>query len=89
MLREALMKSIYKLSLVVLAVIGLSACNHRVPASASTSVELTTEAQKEAYSVGASIGRYTSGHIKEQEDWAYQLIAPDGSLFHQWSGMTN
>ena len=63
------MKSIYKLSLVALAVIGLSACNQEEKATnASTNVELTTEAQKEAYSVGASIGRYMSGHIKEQEE---------------------
>lgn len=62
------MKSIYKLSLVALAVIGLSACNQEEKATnASTNVELTTEAQKEAYSVGASMGRYISGHIKEQE----------------------
>ncbi|MCL1091209.1 FKBP-type peptidyl-prolyl cis-trans isomerase [Shewanella profunda] len=63
------MKSIYKLSLVALAVIGLSACNKEEKATdAGTNVELTTEAQKEAYSVGASIGRYMSGHIKEQEE---------------------
>lgn len=63
------MKSIYKLSLVALAVIGLSACNQEEKATnTSTNVELTTEAQKEAYSVGASIGRYMSGHIKEQEE---------------------
>lgn len=62
------MKSIYKLSLVALAVIGLSACNQEEKATnTSANVELTTEAQKEAYSVGASIGRYMSGHIKEQE----------------------
>lgn len=62
------MKSIYKLSLVALAIIGLSACNQEEKAAKSTNVELTTEAQKEAYSVGASIGRYMSGHIKEQEE---------------------
>lgn len=63
------MKSIYKLSLVALAVIGLSACNKEEKATdVGTNVELTTEAQKEAYSVGASIGRYMSGHIKEQEE---------------------
>ncbi|MCP3129894.1 FKBP-type peptidyl-prolyl cis-trans isomerase [Shewanella sp. KJ2020] len=63
------MKSIYKLSLVALAVIGLSACNQEEKATnTSANVELTTEAQKEAYSVGASIGRYMSGHIKEQEE---------------------
>lgn len=62
------MKSIYKLSLVALAVIGLSACNKEEKATdVGTNVELTTEAQK-AYSVGASIGRYMSGHIKEQEE---------------------
>ncbi|MGL5048456.1 MAG: FKBP-type peptidyl-prolyl cis-trans isomerase [Shewanella sp.] len=63
------MKSIYKLSLVALAVIGLSACNQEEKtANTGANVELTTEAQKEAYSVGASIGRYMSGHIKEQEE---------------------
>lgn len=63
------MKSIYKLSLVALAVIGLSACNKEEKTeSVGANVELTTEAQKEAYSVGASIGRYMSGHIKEQEE---------------------
>ncbi len=62
------MKSIYKLSLVALAVVGLTACNQEEKATnTSANVELTTEAQKEAYSVGASIGRYMSGHIKEQE----------------------
>ncbi|NMH65428.1 FKBP-type peptidyl-prolyl cis-trans isomerase [Shewanella salipaludis] len=63
------MKSIYKLSLVALAIVGLSACNQEQKTTASpASVELTTDAQKEAYSVGASIGTYMSGHIKEQEE---------------------
>lgn len=64
------MKSIYKLSLVALAVVGLSACNQeeKTTSASAPSVELTTDAQKEAYSVGASIGRYMSGHIKEQEE---------------------
>ncbi len=63
------MKSIYKISLVALAVIGLSACNQeQKTADIAANVELKTEAQKEAYSVGASIGKYMSGHIKEQEE---------------------
>ena len=63
------MKSIYKLSLVALAVIGLSACNQEQQTTeAAANVELKTQAQKEAYSVGASIGKYMSGHIKEQEE---------------------
>lgn len=63
------MKSIYKLSLVALAVVGLSACNQEQKATdVAANVELKTEAQKEAYSVGASIGKYMSGHIKEQEE---------------------
>ncbi|MBE8167722.1 MAG: FKBP-type peptidyl-prolyl cis-trans isomerase [Shewanella sp.] len=64
------MKSVYKLSLVALAVIGLSACNQeqKTTAEGTTGTELTTPAQKEAYSVGASIGKYMAGHIKEQEE---------------------
>jgi len=66
------MKSIYKFSLVALAVVGLSACNQEqaaeTTASTAAPVQLTTEAQKEAYSVGASIGTYMVGHIKEQEE---------------------
>ena len=63
------MKSIYKLSLVALAVVGLSACNEEQKTTeAAANVELKTEVQKEAYSVGASIGKYMSGHIKEQEE---------------------
>ncbi len=63
------MKSVYKLSLVALAVLGLSACNQEQKTSNEpTSTELTTPAQKESYSVGASIGKYMGGHIKEQED---------------------
>ncbi|NRB24531.1 FKBP-type peptidyl-prolyl cis-trans isomerase [Shewanella sp.] len=62
------MKSIYKLSLVALAVIGLSACNQAPKTTEAAAVELKTQAQKEAYSVGASIGKYMSGHIKEQEE---------------------
>ncbi|MGS0728092.1 FKBP-type peptidyl-prolyl cis-trans isomerase, partial [Shewanella sp. 0m-11] len=61
------MKSIYKYSLVALAVVGLTACNQE-QAAATAPVELKTEAQKEAYSVGASIGTYMAGHIKEQEE---------------------
>ena len=63
------MKSVYKLSLVALAVIGLSACNQEQKTNnESTGTELTTPAQKESYSVGASIGKYMAGHIKEQEE---------------------
>ncbi|QSX30656.1 FKBP-type peptidyl-prolyl cis-trans isomerase [Shewanella cyperi] len=64
------MKSIYKYSLVALAVVGLSACNQeqKVKEEAAPATVLTTDAQKEAYSVGASIGRYMAGHIKEQEE---------------------
>ena len=63
------MKSVYKLSLVALAVLGLSACNQEQKTSKEpTGTELTTPAQKESYSVGASIGKYMGGHIKEQED---------------------
>jgi FKBP-type peptidyl-prolyl cis-trans isomerase FkpA len=79
------MKSIYKLSLVALAVVGLSACNQEEKTTASAaSVELTTDEQKEAYSVGASIGRYMSGHIKEQEELG---MAVDRSLIV--TGFTN
>ena len=63
------MKSIYKISLVALAVMGLSACNQQQQTTeTAANVELTTEVQKQAYSVGASIGKYMSGHIKEQEE---------------------
>ncbi|NKF51319.1 FKBP-type peptidyl-prolyl cis-trans isomerase [Shewanella sp. WXL01] len=63
------MKPFYKLSLVALAVVGLSACNQEQAAKpVEAKLELTTEAQKEAYSVGGSIGKYISGHIKEQEE---------------------
>ncbi|MFQ6372749.1 FKBP-type peptidyl-prolyl cis-trans isomerase [Shewanella sp. YIC-542] len=62
------MKPFYKFSLVALAVLGLAACNQEQKTAASdTNVQLNTDAQKEAYSVGASIGRYMAGHIKEQE----------------------
>lgn len=59
------MRSIYKMSLVALAVVGLSACDHE---HKSTDVELTSEAQKQSYSIGASIGQYMSGHVTEQEE---------------------
>lgn len=63
------MKSIYKISLVALAVMGLSACNQEQKATeTAANVELTTVEQKQAYSVGASIGKYMSGHIKEQDE---------------------
>ncbi|MBT1444298.1 FKBP-type peptidyl-prolyl cis-trans isomerase [Shewanella sp. JM162201] len=63
------MKSIYKYSLVALAVVGLTACNKEEKATeVAPATALTSEAHKEAYSVGASIGNYMSGHIKEQEE---------------------
>ncbi|MCE9677826.1 FKBP-type peptidyl-prolyl cis-trans isomerase [Shewanella sp. AS1] len=61
------MKSIYKMSLVALAVVGLTACNQEEKSNTAPEVKLETVAQKQAYSVGASIGKYMSGHIKEQE----------------------
>mgnify|MGYP003665457661 FL=1 len=66
------MKSIYKLSLVALAVVGLTACNEAQDV-AQKKVELTTDVQKEAYSVGGSIGKYMSGHIKEQEELGFTV----------------
>ncbi|WP_394130581.1 FKBP-type peptidyl-prolyl cis-trans isomerase [Shewanella maritima] len=62
------MKSMYKLSLVALAVVGLTACNQEQQVEAPKKLEITTDAQKEAYSVGGSIGSYMAGHIKEQEE---------------------
>ncbi|MCG9713935.1 FKBP-type peptidyl-prolyl cis-trans isomerase [Shewanella insulae] len=62
------MKSIYKMSLVALAVVGLTACNQEQKTTKPAEVKLETQAQKQAYSVGASIGKYMSGHIKEQEE---------------------
>jgi len=63
------MKSIYKISLVALAIVGLSACSQGEQSNeGAANVELKTEAQKESYSVGASIGKYMSGHITEQEE---------------------
>ncbi|WP_133408037.1 FKBP-type peptidyl-prolyl cis-trans isomerase [Parashewanella tropica] len=63
------MKSVYKISLVALAVLGLSACNQEQKTTKDTAgTELTTQAQKESYSVGASIGKYMANHIKEQEE---------------------
>ena len=68
------MKSIYKYSLVALAVVGLSACNQEQEAVAAVApLELTTEAQKEAYSVGASFGTYMAGHLKEQEALGFNV----------------
>jgi FKBP-type peptidyl-prolyl cis-trans isomerase FkpA len=66
------MKSIYKLSLVALAVVGLTACNQPQDV-AQQKIELTTDVQKEAYSVGGSIGKYMSGHIKEQEELGFAV----------------
>ncbi|WOT04516.1 FKBP-type peptidyl-prolyl cis-trans isomerase [Shewanella youngdeokensis] len=67
------MKSIYKYSLVALAVVGLTACNKEQEVAAPAAVELTTETQKEAYSIGASIGTYMANHIKEQEDLGFAV----------------
>ncbi|MGL4474884.1 MAG: FKBP-type peptidyl-prolyl cis-trans isomerase [Shewanella sp.] len=64
------MKSIFKYSLVALALTGLTACNQEQDASsvaATSATTLTTPEQKESYSIGASIGAYMSGHIAEQE----------------------
>lgn len=69
------MKSVYKYSLVALAVFGLSACNQeekqQVQAedmATAPALQLITDTQKESYSVGASIGRYMGTHLKEQQE---------------------
>ncbi|GAB1046929.1 MAG: FKBP-type peptidyl-prolyl cis-trans isomerase [Shewanella algae] len=67
------MKPIYKISLVALALIGLSACNQEQKTASADKVELSSVEQKEAYSVGASIGRYMAGHIKEQEELGFSV----------------
>ena len=68
------MKSIFKISLIALALTGLSACNQEDTTKTAASVEatqakttLTTPEQKESYSIGASIGSYMANHIAEQE----------------------
>lgn len=68
------MKSIFKISLIALALTGLSACNQDDMSKTAASVEasqtkttLTTPEQKESYSIGASIGAYMANHIAEQE----------------------
>ncbi|MCG9695782.1 FKBP-type peptidyl-prolyl cis-trans isomerase [Shewanella sp. Isolate11] len=61
------MKSIYKISLVALAVVGLTACNQEEKTTAPE-VKLETTAQKQSYSVGASLGKYIADHINEQEE---------------------
>lgn len=66
------MKSIFKISLVALALTGLSACHQETATKATSSVEaaqttLQTSEQKESYSIGASIGAYMANHISEQE----------------------
>ncbi|MBR9729379.1 FKBP-type peptidyl-prolyl cis-trans isomerase [Shewanella intestini] len=73
------MKPFYKLSLVALTVFGLSACNQEQK-PVETKVDLSTAAQKEAYSVGGSIGAYMAGHIKEQEELGFTV---DRSLIIQ------
>lgn len=78
------MKSIYKISLVALAVVGLTACNQEQQSTTAAEVKLETTQQKQAYSVGASIGKYMSGHIKEQEELG---LAVDRSLII--TGFTN
>ncbi len=70
------MKSIYKISLVALAVVGLTACNQEKVETATTTapeIKLETVAQKQSYSVGASLGKYISEHIKEQEALGLQV----------------
>ncbi|WP_163934753.1 FKBP-type peptidyl-prolyl cis-trans isomerase [Paraferrimonas sp. SM1919] len=49
------MKSVFKMSLLALSVATLAACNHE---AAPAKVELTTEAQKQAYAMGAANGLY-------------------------------
>ncbi len=65
------MKSIYKMSLVALAVVGLTACNQEENTASGTAaqeIKLETAAQKQSYSVGASLGKYISEHLQEQEE---------------------
>ncbi|QSX33063.1 FKBP-type peptidyl-prolyl cis-trans isomerase [Shewanella avicenniae] len=68
------MKSMFKYSLVALAVVGLAACNQEQKAAApAAKTELKTDVQKQGYGIGASVGRYVAQHVKEQETLGFEV----------------
>ena len=63
------MNSIKKLSLIAIAVAGLTACDSKK----EETITFENDSQKEAYSLGASIGDYMAKQLKDQDDLGLEL----------------
>ncbi len=61
------MKFIVKPTMVAVAVLAMMGCQQEEKAPAADTVTLETEAQKQAYGLGSSLGSYMSNNLQEQE----------------------
>ncbi|MFM2482996.1 FKBP-type peptidyl-prolyl cis-trans isomerase [Celerinatantimonas sp. YJH-8] len=65
------MKKYFAVSLIAVSVLALSACQQQ--SNAASKVELKTDAQKQAYAIGASISGYVNSTLKQQESLGLKL----------------
>ena len=67
------MKKTIKLSLVAASVLALTACNQEAAKQEVKEVKLETEAQQQAYGIGASVGTYLNKDLAEKSDLGITL----------------
>ncbi|MFY8275489.1 FKBP-type peptidyl-prolyl cis-trans isomerase [Pseudoalteromonas sp. SSDWG2] len=67
------MRKTIKLSLVAASVLALTACNQEAAKQETAEVKLETEAQQQAYGIGASVGTYLNRDLAEKNELGITL----------------
>ena len=67
------MRKTIKLSLIAASVLALTACNKKEKKEQQAEVKLETEAQQQAYGIGASVGNFLNQDLAEKKELGVEL----------------
>ena len=67
------MKKTIKLSLIAASVLALTACNQEAKKEQQAEVKLETEAQQQAYGIGASVGNFLNQDLADKKELGIEL----------------
>ena len=67
------MRKTIKLSLIAASVLALTACNQEAKKEQQAEVKLETEAQQQAYGIGASVGNFLNQDLAEKKELGVEL----------------
>ena len=65
------MRKTIKLSLIAASVLALTACNQEAKKEQQAEVKLETEAQQQAYGIGASVGNFLNQDLADKKRARY------------------